>query len=143
MSELLTTIKIFDNSPEMHVYKNRLEQEGIDCYPFDEEMVTIDPFLTNAIGGIKLKVNKADVLQAKSIIASIDNQPITDDKDEVLCCPSCGSADLISDFRSMKGTKGILSLIISIVFFVYPIYYKYVYKCKSCNHEFKRKRKKD
>lgn len=140
MNNSLTTIKVFDNSPEMHVYKNSLELEGIECYAFDEEMVTIDPFLTNAIGGIKLKVREQDVLQAQSIITSIDNQPITDENDEVVCCPNCNSTDLISGFRSMKDAKGVLSFIVSIGLWVYPLYYKYVYKCKSCDHEFKLKK---
>ncbi len=32
------------------------EEEGINCWLKDENTVTIDPILTNAIGGIKLMV---------------------------------------------------------------------------------------
>jgi predicted RNA-binding Zn-ribbon protein involved in translation (DUF1610 family) len=89
------------------------------------------------LGGIKLKVKKSDTKKATEIIEEILQASLVDDKGEVVKCPHCGSEDVYSDFKSMKGVKGILSAIVSFLFFVFPIYYKTVYKCKNCGKEFK------
>ena len=39
----------------------KLRDAGIQCYLKDEYTVTIDPLLTNAVGGIKLVINKKDL----------------------------------------------------------------------------------
>ncbi len=137
----LTTLKVFDNSPEAHVYRIKLENEGIKCFLYDEEMITLDPLLNLALGGIKLKINKIDLPRANEVISNIENKPITDENNELVKCPNCNSTDLFSDFKSMKGVKGIISTIITFLFMAYPLYYKSVYKCKECNTEFKRKNK--
>lgn len=136
----LTTIRVFDNAPECHVYRMKLENEGIECFLFDEEMVTINPLINLALGGVKLKVKSTDLVQANEILSELEEKPITDEKNESIKCPNCSSTNLISDFKSIKGLKGIISTIISFVLFVYPLYYKYVFKCIDCNTEFKRER---
>ena len=132
-----TTIKTFDNPMEAHIVKSRLENEGISCFLFDENMMSINPLFNVTVGGIKLKVNTSDADKAKDIIELINASPITDEKDEQLSCPNCSSNDLISGYKSMKGSTGILSAIISFLLLVFPLYYKTVYKCKVCDTEFK------
>jgi len=58
----------FDNYIEAHITMGRLEQENIRCHLQDEYSVTIDPFLSNAIGGIKLMVAKGQVERALQIL---------------------------------------------------------------------------
>ena len=48
----------YGNYVEAHIAKGVLEEEGIVCWLKDENTVTIDPILTNAVGGIKLMVAK-------------------------------------------------------------------------------------
>ena len=132
------TVKTFDNSGEAYVLKSKLESEGIKCYLFDENMVSLNPLYNFLIGGIKLNVSKIDLQRAIEVIAEIDNTPIINN-DEILKCPKCDSTELISGFKSMRGMKGILSTIISFIFLVFPIYYRIVYKCRRCNTEFKSK----
>ena len=52
----------------------RLEQENIRCHLQDEYTVTIDPFLSNAIGGIKLMVPAIQVERALQILRGEDKQ---------------------------------------------------------------------
>jgi len=133
----LITIKTFDNFGEAHVLRAKLESEGVACYLFDENMMTLNPLYNVTIGGIKLKINDADKALAQQIISEIEVTPFTNKADKVLKCPNCQSTDLYSGFISMKGFKGILTSIVSFLLFIYPFYIKRVYKCKKCNTEFK------
>ncbi len=134
----LITVKVFDNSIEAHILKSRLESEGIDCFIFDDNMVSLNPLYNVTLGGIKLKVREVDVEQVNTIIDQIDSLKSVDDNDQIIKCPNCDSTDLYTGYKSMKGTKGILSAIVSFLFMVFPIYYKTVYKCKVCGDEFRR-----
>lgn len=134
----LTTIKTFDNAPEAHVFRIKLENSGIDSYIFDEETITLDPLMTIALGGIKLKVDETDFDAALNIITEIENTPLTNDNNEILKCPKCESSELYTGFKSMRGIKGIISIIISFFILVYPLSVKNVYKCKKCGNEFYR-----
>jgi hypothetical protein len=132
----LVTFKVFDNSFHTHLLRVNLENEGIVCYIFDEHTVSMNPLFNVTVGGIKLKINEADVDRANGIVAEINKLMLETEDGEVLHCPNCYSQDIIRGFKSMKDAKGILSIIISLIFVVYPIYYNVVDKCKDCNHEF-------
>ena len=58
----------FDNYIPAHIAMGRLKEEYINCYLQDEYSVTIDPFLSNAIGGIKLMVAESQVERALEIL---------------------------------------------------------------------------
>lgn len=58
----------FDNYIPAHIALGRLKEEYINCYLQDEYSVTIDPFLSNAIGGIKLMVAEAQIERARDIL---------------------------------------------------------------------------
>lgn len=90
------------------------------------------------MGGNKLKINDFDVKQAQNIIMEIEGAPLIDDSNQLVRCENCGSSDLIPGYKFMKGVKGILSAIVSLLLAVYPIYYKTVYKCKKCGAGFKK-----
>lgn len=57
-------IDTYVNYIDAAIIQGRLESEGINCWLRDENTVTIDPILTNAVGGIKLMV--PDVQSTKS-----------------------------------------------------------------------------
>jgi len=58
----------FDNYIPAHIALGRLKEEYINCYLQDEYSVTIDPFLSNAIGGIKLMVAETQAERAWKIL---------------------------------------------------------------------------
>ena len=62
----------FDNYIPAHIAMGKLQDEYINCYLQDENSVTIDPFLSNAIGGIKLMVAEAQIERAKEILKNYD-----------------------------------------------------------------------
>ena len=132
----LITLKTFDNSFEAHLLKSQLENEGIQCFIFDENMVSLNPLFNVTVGGIKLKINDADFDKASEILKLSSEARLTDENNEIVKCPECGSEDIYIGFKSMKGVKGFLSIVVSFIFSIFPIYYKTLNKCKSCGHEF-------
>lgn len=133
----LITIRSFENPIDAHLLKTKLEDEGIPCVVFDENMITLNPLFNVSVGGIKLKVHEHDIDRAMEVTKEYDNAPVTDEQDHVVQCPDCGSHELYTGFRSMKGWKGILSTIISFVLVVFPIHINTVYRCKECGCEFR------
>jgi ribosomal protein S27E len=132
----LVTIQTFDNSIDAHMMRMRFEDEGINCFIFDENIVNMNLLYNITVGGIKLKINYEDIEKAQLIIEEMNQSKLKNDNDEIIKCPKCQSDQLIYGFKSMKGTKGILSGIISFILIIFPIYYNTVNKCKDCGHEF-------
>ncbi len=64
----------YNNYIDAHITMGRLEPENIRCHLQDEYTVTIDPFLSNAIGGIKLMVPAIQVERALQILRGEDKQ---------------------------------------------------------------------
>jgi hypothetical protein len=133
----LITIKTFENAVEAHLLRLKLENEGIQCFLVDENTVSLNPLFNIAIGGIKLRIDESDEAKAQELIAEMENAAFLDEDEQIIACPKCLSTDLYTNFKSMKGAKGVMSAIVSFLFMVFPIYYKSVYKCKACGHEFK------
>lgn len=63
-------LTVFDNYISAHIALGRLKDEFINCYLQDEYTVTIDPLLSNAIGGIKLMVAESQAERALKILDS-------------------------------------------------------------------------
>ena len=129
-------LKTFSTISEAHVYKTILENEGIACFMEDEQMVSLDPILENALGGIKLMVNTEQYEQAKTFIQNFEHRPLTDENNIPITCPTCQSSNIYEDYKSIKSLKGIISFFLSFLFIVYPLYFKRVKKCKDCGKEF-------
>ena len=134
----LITIKSFDNAIEAHNLRNRLEVEGIEAFIYDEHLIGLNPLYSNAIGGVKVKITDSDIEKASLVLKAIDENQYIENETDVLICPNCQSNDINTNYRDFKNVGGFLSFLVSIVFTVYPIFFKRKCKCNSCNFEFKR-----
>ena len=67
------TIAIFTYPSEYTVLKHLLQQHNIRFVFLNETMISVLPFHSNAIGGIRLNVHKEDVIVAKEIIDNLNN----------------------------------------------------------------------
>ncbi|WP_338811834.1 hypothetical protein V9L05_10455 [Bernardetia sp. Wsw4-3y2] len=132
----LLTVKVFSTPTEAHLFKSRLENEGIDCYLFDENIAGMNFTYDVAIGGIKAKVNSADTQRVKEVLQKLEEEQKA--KDIFIICPVCESTEHYKNFTSIKGWKAILATIFSFLTFSYPVYKKTVYKCKECGNEFEK-----
>ena len=66
------TLRQFRDLPEALLAKGSLESAGIEAYLVDDNMIRMDWFISNLLGGIKLKVRPEDAEAAGEIL----NQPI-------------------------------------------------------------------
>lgn len=91
------TLRRYRDLPDALLAKGSLESAGIRAYVIDDNMVRMDWFISNAIGGMRLQVHEEDQETAEAILS----QPIP----EVLqveggepyqqpACPKCGSLDV-------------------------------------------------
>ena len=82
---MFVAVRSFDNYIPANMMLQRLEEEGIKAYLQDEHTVTIDPILTNAIGGIKLMIFRDQLERAMSLIEDMEKQ-----YRQAVLCPRCG-----------------------------------------------------
>jgi hypothetical protein len=93
----LVTIRQFRDLPEALLAKGSLESAGIECFLADENLVRLDWFISNFIGGIKLKVRAPDAPDAQKLL----DEPILEGLYvqgiglyEQPRCPKCQSLDV-------------------------------------------------
>lgn len=67
------TIAIFQYPAEYAVLKLLFDQEEIRYVFMNETMISVFPFYSNAIGGIRLQVHIEDIERATEIIKNLDN----------------------------------------------------------------------
>jgi hypothetical protein len=118
--------------PEALVAKSMLDSAGIESLLGDENLVRLDWFYSNLVGGIKLMVREEDAETARAVLER--NIP---EKLEVAgvgeyeqpSCPKCGSLDVSFD--------GLDKRVAYTGFFLgVPIHLKHKGgKCHACGHE--------
>ncbi|KLT70575.1 MULTISPECIES: DUF2007 domain-containing protein [Flavobacterium] len=71
--ETFKTIAIFNFEHETVILKHLLEQEGIPYFFENEITLSVVPFYSAALGGIKLKVHPNDFEQVQEILDNLNN----------------------------------------------------------------------
>jgi predicted RNA-binding Zn-ribbon protein involved in translation (DUF1610 family) len=143
MDEKLVSIASFPQPIEAHIAKGRLEAEGIMCFLGDEHIVSVHPFYSHAVGGVKLKVRTHDAEQATKILREMAQVPVStnsfeaeghESAENALLCPRCGSEDAYTTRFSRK----IFAL--SMLLFGFPLpFISKSFHCPNCGHEWKKK----
>ncbi len=127
----VVAIRKFRDLPEALLAKGSLESAGIECALADDNLVRMDWFISNAIGGMRLLVKAEDAAEAEQILS----QPIPEHLDvsgvgdvEQPKCPKCGSLDI--GFRESQ-PAAYLSMLLNV-----PIpFRKRAWRCHSCDVE--------
>ena len=96
----LVTIATFRDLPEALLARGKLESAGIECLLADDNIVRMDWFWANAVGGVKLQVSTEDAEEALDILA--EEIPESLPAEERIAyrqpkCPKCGSLDVRYD----------------------------------------------
>ena len=130
-------IQAYNNYIEANIVMGRLEEEGIHCWLKDENTVTIDPILTNAVGGIKLMVPDSQAERAFELL----NQFRKDIK-ATLKCPRCGS-DNIEFVTTPRKASNWIGVLIGFLFTNYALSPDHVYHCFNCGFEFEKQNEKE
>ena len=123
-------VQVYNNYVDANIVMGRLEEEGIHCWLKDENTVTIDPILTNAIGGIKLMVPETQAERAFELLRQFRS-----DKESVLKCPRCGSSNIefVTTPRKASNWLGVLFGFLSMTF---ALSGEKVHHCFNCGFEF-------
>jgi len=124
----LVTVKTFDNYFLANIILTKLHAEGVECYLKDEYTVTLDPILTNAIGGIKLVVKQQDEAVTLQLLKRYDDEYM-----KAATCPKCGSNNFT--YITKPGATNYLTVLFTWIFSSYAVAPEYVYQCGNCGYE--------
>src|SRR5215813_4299520 len=131
------TVGRFRDLSEALLAKGMLESAGIECFLADQDLVRMDWFYSNAIGGMRLQVKEEDAAAATEIL----EQPIpgnfeldgTGEIYEQPRCPNCHSQDI-----QFEGVNQGLGLTTAWAGVPLPLRSD-TWKCNSCGHEWREK----
>ena len=127
----LVTIRQFRDLPEALLAKGSLESAGIECFLRDDNLVRLDWFISNFVGGIKLCVDPEDVGNAQKLL----DEPILEGLYvhgvglyEQPRCPKCQSLDV--SFQELD-PAAYLSMAVNV-----PIpFHRDGWRCRACHAE--------
>jgi hypothetical protein len=128
----LVTIRKYRDLPEALLAKGSLESAGIESYLADDNIIRLDWFYSNLIGGIKLKVHPEDIEAATEIL----NQPIPENLGvegignyQQPACPKCHSLDV--SYRELQKLVSYGSAYLGVPI---PVH-KEAWCCHACGNE--------
>ena len=128
----LVTIQQFRDLPEALLAKGSLESAGIECFLADDNLVRLDWFISNFIGGIKLNVRAADAANARQIL----DEPILEGLYvqgiglyEQPRCPNCQSLDI--NFQELDRPIAYMSAFLRVPL---PVQ-RPAWRCHACDAE--------
>jgi hypothetical protein len=122
------TVRTFNNYFSANILLSKLQDGGLRCFLKDEFTVTVDPILANAIGGIKLMVNKNDEAEVFEILKHFD-----EDYRRNAICPRCGSNNI--ELVPKRNSANMLAAILSWLFSSYAVSAENIYQCSVCGYE--------
>ncbi|MGX1928384.1 putative signal transducing protein [Flagellimonas sp. 2504JD4-2] len=121
MSKDLVTLGSFEFLADVQIIKGRLEAEGIEVVLKDANTVSVEPFASNALGGIKLQVYSSDRERAQTIFNEVRNYAV-DENGVLIKCPNCGQRK--SETHYLRNT---------IFYKLFPFFEPKKYRCTQCN----------
>ena len=124
-------LRSFDNYIEANIVLNMLQHENINCHLRDEHVVTIDPLLSPALGGIKLMVHHAHVERAWDLIDKAEQQYL-----KTIPCPVC-KAHALTTISVTREHKCKLAALAYMILNGQSVEVTKMYKCSACGYDFK------
>jgi hypothetical protein len=130
----LVIVGRFRDLPTALLAKGSLESAGIECFLMNENMVRLDWFISNLLGGITLQVGPEDVEAATEILGAPpeDFQPDSGGPFNQPECPNCHSREVNSPGMNTGASAAILWATAMPV----PIPQR-DWKCEDCGHRWR------
>jgi len=120
MGKDLVTLGSFEFLADVQIIKGKLESEGIPVTLKDANTVGVEPFASNAIGGIKLQVYTADKEKAEVIYNELRKYAV-DANGDLVKCPNCKEQK--SEVHYMRNT---------LFYKLFPFFEPKKYRCTNC-----------
>lgn len=131
MKSELTTVATFSTIFEADFAKARLESEGIQTFITNENIIGMLWVYSNAVGGVRVKVENHNVAAAKEILALVKENEfeLESSESDWGVCPKCGSnrIEFVQDQRATAFTWLLLGLPL-----LFP---REKYVCHNCFNE--------
>lgn len=126
----MVIIKTFDNYFSANILLGRLQHCGVVCFLKDEYTVTIDPILSNAIGGIKLVCRAEDEEKCLLLLSEFEEEALKTTE-----CPVCHNNKFL--LVPEQATGNMLTAFFTWLFSSYAVAVENVYQCQNCGYESK------
>lgn len=118
-----------NNIIESNMMISLLQNEGIECFPTNENFTNLLPVYNGLLGsGIQIMIDEADEERALELISS-------QNKAKIIVCPNCSSENL----KYGIGKKGFMKYMIILVSLLNAIPFNNIKNtcyCKDCKTEF-------
>ena len=123
-------IASYDNYMLANMTMGLMTENDIKCQLKDENIITMDPLLNAAVGGIKLLVEEKDYDKAVALMKEAENDYLKD-----IPCPKCKSHSLIVEEKTNLPADFWGRLKNQVLFGQTSTYSKN-YRCTNCKHLF-------
>lgn len=124
----MVVIHRFNNYISANITLSRIRDAGIPAALLDEVTVTLDPILSNAIGGIKLAVRADFAEQAMEFLRLLEKERMA-----TALCPKCGSQNI--ELVTKQAPGNMITAILTWFLGSYAIAPQKVYQCQNCGYE--------
>ena len=125
MNDNYKILAVFQYSIEAHVTKSKLDLEGFVTMLMDEKTIDADPFISDAIGGVKLLVHKNDFEKASEIYNEIRIYQKDENGNDIFC-PNCNATQILIAPLKRK----------NIFYMLFPFFEKTRRICNNCKTVF-------
>ncbi|HEX2683693.1 MAG TPA: DUF2007 domain-containing protein [Ferruginibacter sp.] len=125
--KLLST---YDNYMLANMTMGLMTEHDIKCQIKDEHIVTMDPLLNAAVGGIKLFVEEKDYGRALALMLQAENDYLKD-----VPCPNCKSNALVVEEKK-NNPESFWGKLKNQVLFGQTSTYSKGYRCSNCKKYF-------
>jgi hypothetical protein len=124
-------LRSFDNYIEANIVLNMLQHHNINCHLKDEHIVTIDPLLSPAIGGMKLMIHNDHVERAWDLMDRAEQQYLKN-----IPCPVCHARALKAVIIT-KTHRCKLAALASMLLNGHTVEITKIFRCTRCGYDFK------
>lgn len=136
MPDDLITLWRYRDLPEALIAQSKLHAEGFDCFLADHEVIRLNWFWSNALGGVRLYVREDEgeaalSVLAEEIAAAFTSEEVGEDYQQPEC-PNCGSRDV--EFETIHRGVALFALWAFSLSVPIPVN---TWKCEDCGHKWK------
>jgi hypothetical protein len=113
----LVTVRRYRDLAEAYAERSLLESAGIPAWIADENLVRMDWFYSNAVGGMRLQIDEREEATAREILEEGAPETITYGEEGVYVqptCPKCGSAEITLGSGTERGRSLVALYVLSI-----------------------------
>lgn len=127
------TVAVYSYPADAAVMKSKLESEGVNVLLRDEFTVGVDPFASQAIGGVKMDVHIEDYVKALGIIElhAERGSGLTNN----IKCPHCGKR-AVREQQDITNARNFKERLRAVLLSIFPFSNSATYRCNNCEHRF-------